>query len=249
VQRNSAVKKSIEPDAKPVIKKKKEVKCPVCENTFEITKVRSRSIRLVKQDTDFCPHYEGENPLFYEAVVCAHCGFASHITTMDSLNRFEKQKVRKLITKRWTPRSFSGKRTWDNALEAFKIVLLNLNVREAAHSEIAKICMRIAWLYRYAGDSELEQCYLNHALNSYKEAYEEEDLSDEKLDSFTMLFIIGELCSRTGKEEEALQWFSRLIREYSDPKNKGKIPNMLIETTRDRVQELRQSEKMKSEVN
>jgi uncharacterized protein (DUF2225 family) len=120
----------------------KEVKCPVCENTFEITKVRSRSIRLVKQDTDFCPHYEGENPLFYEAVVCAHCGFASHITTMDSLNRFEKQKVRKLITKRWTPRSFSGKRTWDNALEAFKIVLLNLNVREAAHSEIAKICMR-----------------------------------------------------------------------------------------------------------
>ena len=128
-------------------------------------------------------------------------------------------------------------------------MLLNLNVREAAHSEIAKICMRIAWLYRYAGDSELEQCYLNHALNSYKEAYEEEDLSDEKLDSFTMLFIIGELCSRTGKEEEALQWFSRLIREYSDPKNKGKIPNMLIETTRDRVQELRQSEKMKSEVN
>ncbi|NLU31215.1 MAG: DUF2225 domain-containing protein, partial [Clostridiaceae bacterium] len=59
----------------------------------------------------------------------------------------------------------------------------------------------------------------------------------------------GELYARTGRNDEALQWFSRLIREYSDPKNRGKIPVRLIETTRDRVQELRQNEKMKSEVN
>lgn len=226
-----------------------EVKCPACEKDFEITKVRSRSIRALKYDTDFCPYYEGENPLFYEAVVCPHCGFASHITDLGDLNRIEKQKIREFISKRWKPRSFSGRRTWDNALEAFKLVLLNLNMREAPQSEIAKICIRIAWLYRYAGDSELEQCYLNHALNSYRRAYEEEDLNDSRLDPFTMLFIIGELYARTGRNDEALQWFSRLIREYSDPKNRGKIPVRLIETTRDRVQELRQNEKMKSEVN
>lgn len=219
-----------------------EVKCPVCEDNFEITKMRSRFVKMIKQDTDFCPYYEGDNPLYYEAVVCPHCGFASHITTMDQLNRYEKQKVRELISSRWTPRSFTGERSWDKAMEAFKLVLLNLNVREADQSEIAKICMRIAWLYRYAGDSELEQCYLNHALNSYKRAYEEEDLSGDKPDQFTMLFIIGELCSRTGKIEESLQWFSRLITQYSNPKNRGKIPNKLIETTRDRVQELKMSD-------
>lgn len=226
-----------------------EAECPVCERSFEITKVRSRAVRLVRQDTDFCPYYEGENPLYYEAVVCPHCGFSSHITAMDRINRYEKQKVRDFISKRWAPRSFSGERTWDKALEAFKIVLLNLNVREAAQSEIAKICLRIAWLYRYAADSELEQCYLNHALNSYRRAYEEEDLSDTGLDPFATLFIIGELCCRTGKESEGLQWFSRLIKEYSDPRNKGKIPNKLIETTRDRVHELRMHENSKPEVN
>jgi len=219
-----------------------EVQCPACEKEFEITKVRSRAVKLVRQDTDFCPYYEGINPLFYEAIVCTHCGFATHITELsDELNRIEKKRIQEQITKKWTPRSFSGQRTWDKALEAFKLVLLNLNVRGAAHSEIGKICMRIAWLYRYAGDDELEKCYLNHALNSYIRAYEEEDLSQSKLDPFTLLFIIGELCCRTGKVDESLHWFSRLIKENSDPKNKGKIPSTLIETTRDRVHELRQN--------
>lgn len=225
-----------------------EVKCPACEQVFTITKVRSRAVRLVRQDTDFCPYYEGENPLFYEAVVCPHCGFATHITNLnDELNRIEKSKIREYITKRWNPRSFHGQRNWNKALEAFKLVLLNLNVREAAHSDIGKICLRIAWLYRYAGDGELELCCLNHALNSYKRAYEEENLSNSKLDQFTLLFIIGELCCRTGKREEALHWFSRLIKENSDPRNRGKIPAMLIETTRDRVQEIRESDNIKPE--
>jgi len=215
------------------------IKCPACDKEFEITKVRSRAVKLVRQDTDFCPYYEGINPLYYEAVVCSHCGYAAHITSINALNRIEKRRIQDHITKKWTPRSFSGQRTWDKALEAFKLVLLNLNVREAVHSEIAKICMRIAWLYRYAGDNELEQCYLNHALNSYIRAYEEEDLVQSKVDPFTMLFIIGELCCRTGKTDDSLHWFSRLIKENSDPRNKGKIPGRLIETTRDRVHELR----------
>lgn len=225
-----------------------EVKCPVCEKDFEITKVRSRAVRLVRQDTDFCPYYEGVNPLYYEAVVCPHCGFASHVTAMDRINRIEKQRIREQITKKWRPRSFSGERTWEKAMEAFKLVLLNLNVREASHAEIAKICLRIAWLYRYAGDAELEQCYLNHALNNYQRAYEGEDLAGDRADPFTMLFIIGELCCRTGKAEESLHWFSRLIQENSDPKNRGKIPGKLVDNARERVHELRMHESNKSEV-
>lgn len=220
-----------------------EVTCPACEQTFKITKVRIRAVRLVRQDTDFCPYYEGENPLFYEAVVCPHCGFATHITHLkDELNHIEKNRIKEQITRRWTPRSFHGKRDLEKAMEAFKLVLLNLNIRGAPQSDIAKICLRIAWLYRYAGDTEQEQLYLKHALTGYIKAYEEENLSHTKIDQFTLLYIIGELCSRTGRTEEALQWFSRLIKENSDPKNRGKIPPKLIETTRERVQELRENE-------
>jgi len=216
-----------------------EIKCPVCEMDFPITKVKSRSVRLIKQDTDFCPHYEGVNPLYYEVVVCPDCGFASHISSVNNINRFEKQKVRDLISKKWVQRDFSGERTWEKALEAYKIALLNLNYREAYKSEIAKICIRIAWLYRYAGDKELEGRYLHHALNHYKDAYQGEDLSESKMDEFVSLFIIGELSKRVGLYEQSQQWFSRLITSYADPKNKSKIPQSLIETTRDLVQELK----------
>ena len=215
------------------------IQCPVCDKTFEMTKIRSKLIRLQKQDTDFCPYYEGINPLFYEAVVCPHCGFASHVTSIEIINKYEKQKVKDLISKKWITRNFNGERTWEKALEAFKLVLLNLNCREAAQSEIAKICLRIAWLYRYAGDNELEQRYLSHALSSYEKAYQGEDLTGCKLDEFTCLFIIGELSKRTGDPEESLKWFSKLFAMNSDPKNKSKIPQKLIESARDSIQELK----------
>jgi uncharacterized protein (DUF2225 family) len=43
-----------------------KVECPVCKNTFEVGKVRSKFVRSRGQDTDLRPLYEGENPLFYE---------------------------------------------------------------------------------------------------------------------------------------------------------------------------------------
>ena len=32
--------------------------CPVCDRKIEVTKVRSRFVKLSGQDEDFCPYYE-----------------------------------------------------------------------------------------------------------------------------------------------------------------------------------------------
>lgn len=217
-----------------------KMKCPVCESNIEITKVRAKSVRLIRQDTDFCPYYEGENPILYEAAVCSECGYGSHITTFEQINRHEKAKVREKISSKWIKRSFLGERNIEKSLEAFKIVLLNLYEMEAPKSEAAKICLRIAWLYRYKGDKELEKKFLEHALLQYKIAYHDEDLSEGKFDEFTCMFIIAELSMRLGNYDESMQWFSRLISAYSDPRNKSRIPNKLIETARDLVQEIKE---------
>jgi len=216
-----------------------KIKCPVCEATIEYTKVRSKSIRLIKQDTDFCPWYEGENPVFYEAVICPECGYGSHVTTFEKINRYEKAKVKEIITPKWTKRSFTGHRTIEKALEAFKIVLMNLTSMEAKKSEIAKICLRIAWLYRYEGNKEQEDRFLEHALKNYKIAYHSEELSDGKFDEYVCMFIIGELSKRLGKLSDSSQWLSRLISCYSDPSQKYRISSRLIETTRELIQEIK----------
>lgn len=216
-----------------------KTKCPACDAKIEFTKVRVRSVRLLRQDTDFCPYYEGENPILYEAVVCSECGYGSHVTTFENISRYEKDKVLARITSKWNKRSFTGERTLDQALEAYKIVYLNLYERESPKSEIAKICLRIAWLYRYKKETENEKKFLEHALNQYKIAYHDEDLSQGKFDEYTCMFIIGELCMRLGYYEESTQWFSRLIMCNSDPAQKSKIPHRLIESTRDLIQDIK----------
>lgn len=215
-------------------------KCPVCAAKVDFTKVRTKSVKMLKQDSDFCPYYEGENPILYEAVICPECGYGCHVTTFENININEKAKVSKKITTKWHKRSFSGKRTLDQALEAYKIVLLNLYEREAAKSEIAKICMRIAWIYRYQNNDELEKKFLDHTLNNYKIAYHEEDLAQGNLDEYTCMFIIGELSKRLERYDESTQWFSRIIMCYSDPQQKDKISHKLIETTRDIVHEVKE---------
>ncbi|NLU51949.1 MAG: DUF2225 domain-containing protein [Clostridiaceae bacterium] len=219
-------------------------KCPVCESEFEYTKVRSKAIKLKQQDSDFCPWYEGENPVLYEAVICPECGYGSHITNIDKISRNEKAKVREKISSRWHKRSFSGKRDIDKALEAFKIVLLNLKEREAPSSEIAKISMRIAWLYRYKEDRESEKAFLNYALKYYVDSFKNEDFSRNGIDTYTLIFIIGELYRRLEHYEDSMQWFSRLIQSYSDPAKKDKIPPRLIDTARDLIQEIKQDRAM-----
>lgn len=217
-----------------------KTECPVCSSNIEYTKVRSKAVRLIKQDTDFCPYYEGENPIFYEAVICPECGYGAHITSFENISRYDKEKIRNEITSKWHKRTFTGTRTVDHALEAFKIVLLNLNYIDGIKSEIAKICMRIAWLYRYKGDQKQENKFLDYALTNYKKAYSQEALSEEgKLDEYTCLYIIGELSKRLGLYEESTQWLSRLIMSYSDPQQKDRIPHRLIESARDLFQEVR----------
>lgn len=216
------------------------LKCPICDSQVDYTKVRTKSVRLVKQDSDFCPWYEDANPLLYEAVICSECGYGAHVTTFEKINKYEREKIREKITSKWGKRSFLGQRNYDKAIEAFKIVLLNLYEREAAKSEIAKICMRLGWLYRYKADETMEKKFMEHALNYYQAAYMDEDLNQGKLDEYTCMFIIGDLNKRLGQYEESTQWFSRLIMCYSDPQQKDKIPHRLIETTRDLVQEVKE---------
>lgn len=216
------------------------IDCPVCESSIEYTKIRSKTIRLLKQDSDFCPYYEGENPMLYEAVICSECGYGAHITNFPNINKYEKARVREKITKKWTKRSFTGHRDTEKALEAFKLVLLNLRDMEAPKSELAKICMRIAWIYRYKNEEKYEVKFMEHALTNYMEAYSQEDLTVEgKLDQYTCIYIIGELCKRLNRYEDSVQWLSRLIMSYADPQQKAKIPQRLIETARDLYQEVK----------
>jgi len=220
-----------------------EVTCPVCESTIKITKVRSKFIKLSKQDDDFCPHYEFINPMLYEAWVCGHCGYAAHNTVFNKVTENGRKAVLEQITKNWTSREFTGERDYNKALEAFKIILYNLQVREAPFSEFAKICLRIAWIYRYMGNKPEEDRFLKYSLDYYKKAFSRENSKNNNIDEFTLMYIIGVLAKRLNITSEATLWFSRLISFASNPAEKDKVKPALLENAREQIYQLRMEKK------
>lgn len=208
----------------------KEVTCPICSETFMVTKVKSRACKVKERDTDFCVHYEGINPLFYDAWVCENCGYAALADKFFEITHGEAQIIIKKITPKWKKRSFNGERNIDTAIEAFKLVLLNHQFRAVKASELAKVCIRIAWLYRFKGNEEKkEKEFLSYALKYYSEAYEKENFPMDKLDESTCIYIIAELHTRIGNYEDAVKWFSRLISSAEARKKPA-----LMEAARDR---------------
>jgi Uncharacterized protein conserved in bacteria len=208
----------------------KEIKCPVCSQNFKVTKVKSKGCKVASRDTDFCVHYDGLNPLYYDIWVCEYCGYASQADKFEEINSKDSKTILEKITPKWNKRSFAGERNVDMAIEAFKLALLNLQLRKAKPSEFAKICIRLSWLYRMSKD-EKEIDFLKFALKYYSETYEKERFPADKLDENTCLYMIGELNRRVGNYDEAVKWLSRLISSPDARKNPA-----LMETARDQFQ-------------
>lgn len=214
----------------------KEIICPVCSKKTIVTKVKSKVCKVASRDTDFCVYYEDVNPMLYDIWICENCGYASMGDKFESITTREAKLIHDTISQKWVKRSMSGERSVDSAIEAFKLALLNLQVRKAKSSEFAKIVLRIAWLYRINKD-ERELDFLRHALIYYNDTYEKERFPVDKLDEFTCMYMIAELNRRLGKNEEAMKWFSRLISSPDARRN-----TKLLDNARDQIQLIKDTE-------
>ena len=208
----------------------KKVMCPACNREIEVTRVKTKACKVLSRDTDMCVHYENINVLFYDVWVCENCGYAALQDKFEGLFTRDIKAIKDNISKSWIKRSFTGERDVDKAIEAFKLALLTLKVRNAKNSELAKVCLRIAWLYRFK-QSPNEIKYLNFALEAYNDAYQNERFPLDKLDEITCMYIIAELFRRVGKFDDAIVWFSRIV---ASPEARSKPA--LIDMARDQYQ-------------
>ncbi len=202
----------------------KKVKCPVCSKEFEVTKVKSNACKVASRDSDFCVYYEGINPIFYDIWVCEHCGYAAQGEKFDLIRPEEVKIILNNISAHWAKRSFAGERSVDMALDAFKLALYNLQLRKGKQSDNARVCIRIAWLYRIKQDDK-ENDFLRFALRCYTDTYEKEKFPADKLDEYTCMYMIAELNRRVGNIEDSIKWFSRLVGSPEARKNPALIEN------------------------
>ena len=194
--------------------------CPICEKEFTTKKMKTSAIRIGKRDADFCPYYEGENPLFYGVFICSNCGYAALEGGFSKeVTQENRKKILNMITSKWYPRGYGEKRGLKEAIEAYKLALLCSNILKDKNSIIGKICLRLSWFYRYKGEKNEENKFMHFTINSFKEAFTGERINDDEYDEVTILYLLGELNRRIDNYTESIMWFDKAL---SNPQIKKK---------------------------
>jgi len=189
---------------------KVNVTCPMCENEFQTSRVRTSFRKPVDKDSDFCGRYRGANPDYYVVRVCPYCGFSTTENFESKLTPRIREQIKGRISANWNMRDFSGERDWNTALQTYKLALVCAQLAEEKPRIIAGILHHIAWLYREKGDQEQEEKFLRYALEAYIEVFETEKLN---VNDARLMYIIGELHRRLKEYNEAVKWFSRVVND------------------------------------
>jgi uncharacterized protein (DUF2225 family) len=190
----------------------KKVNCTHCQSSFETSKVRSSQKRSAKSDTDFCVHYKAEdvNPEYYVIHVCPFCGFAFSENSTETMSENSKKVFADKVSSRWKQRDYGGVRTWEDAMQTYKLALICAQIQQEKDRVIAGILQHIAWLYRYKSMEKEEKQFLRFALEAYIRVYEYEE---QAVNNAKLMYLIGELHRRLNEYNEAVKWFTRVIND------------------------------------
>ncbi len=181
----------------------KDLTCRLCDKQFSSLAVRKSKQAVISAEGDFQQVYERETPYFYYVFVCPHCGYAYLESFKEEPPLYMRESLKPL------PDIFSGQRDPATAEQAFKRALECATEQNEEDAVLASLYLQMAWIARLQGDEEKEKTNMEQALAHYIKVYE----MSEQEDISKVMYLIGELSRRLGKEKEAVQWFSRVIND------------------------------------
>lgn len=187
-----------------------EKECPICEKKMQVTKTRSRMIKI-SQDADFCMHYQDFNPYYYTIWVCPHCGYAADEAHFAMIASKDKEKIAAFLKEKEVRIAYKETRTWSEAIAAYKLAIFYAELTEAKASYLAGMYLKLAWLYREAKDQEHEQDLLQRALRYYDQSLTTERYPIGAMTDTAIMYLIGALNYMTGNFEQATQYLSRVV--------------------------------------
>lgn len=187
-----------------------EKDCAVCEEKFPVTCVRSR-LSLLKQDSDFCAYYKGVNPYYYTVWVCPHCGYAARDTDFPGITPPMAAKIKTFLAKRDVKVNLCGDRTREQAIVSYQLAIFYSGMVTTPASKLAGLYLRLGWLYREGGMVDEETKTLAKACECYEEALSKERMPLGNMSELAVMYLIADLFRRTGEEEKAMLYLSRVV--------------------------------------
>jgi len=196
-------------------------RCPVCGGSFAAIRVAMSRLRAEAREPDFYVRYEPLDPNLYHVWVCPHCGYAAPQGAFAPLYPDEKEKLAQVTLEsrqqaagsggEAKPPEDPGEITREEAIAAYRRALELAPHRRQMHGIAAGLYLRLAWIYRRAGEEENEREMQARALEEYLAAYQGEDGLPGNMNEYAVAYLIGVLCLKTNRLHEAARYLGQVV--------------------------------------
>ncbi|WP_404445020.1 DUF2225 domain-containing protein [Sutcliffiella horikoshii] len=221
----------------------RNISCRNCKYEYSTLKIKSRFIRPLTHDSDFCTTYHTleTNPLLYYVSVCPNCGYAVTEEFSSKLTKEALLAIQTKIQKHWQFKNYGQQRTVETAINAYKLGIYSGIITKESPIVMAGLYLRLAWIYRTVEPSQNQELrFLKLAVDQFELSYSLGDYEEKDMSEIKLLYLIGDLHCRIDSERQAIQYFQMVIRHKHKDKEKR-----LVEKARDRWYEIRRSSKVK----
>lgn len=233
----------------------KSYTCPVCDREFKARTVRVGKVKLSGTDFDLRPKYEQVDLLKYDIIMCPHCGYAALSRFFKFVSSPQAKNIKTTISASFKPQTeVKETYSYEDALERYKLTLVNAIVKQAKPSEKAYICLKTGWLLRGKGEhmdtsapdyaeqkkklDDEENEYLHNALEGFLAARQTENFPMCGMDEPTVDYLISVLSMRFEQYDVASRLLSGiLVNPSANPRMKDKarmVKEMLVKKIKEK---------------
>ena len=233
----------------------KSFTCPICDKEYKARTVKIGKAKLAGSDLDLRPRYEQIDLLKYDVIMCPDCGYAALSRFFKYVTSPQAKNIREKITSTFKPQKQEKEiYTYDEALERYKLTLVNAIVKQTRASEKAYICLKTAWLLRGKAEhldknlpdyaAQKKQCedeeneFLRNALEGFLAARQTESFPMCGMDEPTVDYVIAVTAMRFDQYDLSSRLIQGILQSSTaNPRMKDKardIKDMLMQKIKEK---------------
>lgn len=232
----------------------KSVQCKVCDQPFKTKIVKSGRVRRLDPDMDLRPRFQYIDTIKYDVTSCPFCGYTAMNRYFEQITTAQIKLIREEISMKF--KSISPKNevfySYDDAIERYKLSLINTVVKKGRDSEKAYTCLKISWLLRGKAEEMLvttdeekkakaeckvqEEAFYQQAYDGFILAVSKEMFPMCGMEQNTMDYLLSYMSYHFKKYELAAKYLSSVL---TSPSANRRMKDLALDLKGEILAELR----------
>lgn len=192
----------------------KSVRCKVCDTVFKTKMIKNGRVKRMEPDKDLRPRFQYIDTLKYDITSCPSCGYTAMNRYFDQVSSAQAKLIRENISAQFhkSEEPDTPVYSYDEAIDRYKLALVNTMVKKGKDSEKAYTCLKIAWLLRGKGETMPESTPEEKQLKA--ECKKEEDAFYQQAFEGFMKATAKEMYPMCGMEQSTVDYLISYMAYY-----------------------------------